>query len=426
MPVVAWLGVRLVGRLPTLIATVLLSASWTLLFHGVYARMYSLFLVTSALSYLALLRAIERGGRRDWAWWVLAILATAATHTYGAIVLVSQGLYYLAMRAPVRRALVPVALVAAVGIPLWYSDIVLAGRYDVGVGGGGSKLSGPGDVFRYFFHVAGNFTAGWAWAVWLVLVGVAVGAWRLARVRRRTALLAGCVFLTPVAVFLAAKVGSSASPETRHMIFALPFFLLLLAVGILHSFRPPLLVLLAVGALVWGEVAWGMQRNPELYRAEWPYREAARNAGSAWLAQVMRPDDVLLGYDPLFLGAWEQGGDVSRTVVPRADTKLALEVLRGVQKPLGRAYFVFDASDNNNWRRRLYVPAIVPPGGGFEAHAFGPFLVLRTTGPTRTARGFLERAVQAELLGKDIYAGDADVNYVTVAQALHAVEEAGG
>jgi hypothetical protein len=421
VPIVALLGARLAGRAASLVAVVVMCGSWTLLFHGVYARMYSLFLVTSALSYLALLHAIDRGGRRAWTYWTLAILATAATHTYGAIVLLSQGIYYLLVRAPVRRALVPGAVVLVLGIPLWYSDLVLAGRFDVGIGTGGARLDGPLDVFRYFFHVAGNFTAGWLWAVWPVLAVWALGFAVVARRRPRTALLAGCVFATPVVVLLAAKVGSHASPETRHMIFALPFFMLLLAVGIVRALRLPVLVAAAVGLLVWGEVAWGMKRNPEIYGHEPPIRVAARDAASAWLAQRMRSDDVLLGYDPLFLGAWEDGGDVSRTVVPRADFKLALDVLRKAPKPLGRAYFVFDASDTNNWRRRLYVPAIVPPEGGFEAHAFGPFLVLRTTAPTRTVRGFLVRAEQAELVGKSIYAGDADVNYDTVHRALEAL-----
>ena len=64
LPVVALLAARLAGRVPALIATVIVASSWTFLFHGVYGRMYSLFLLTSALSFLALLRALERGGRR--------------------------------------------------------------------------------------------------------------------------------------------------------------------------------------------------------------------------------------------------------------------------------------------------------------------------------------------------------------------------
>src|SRR4029453_5319304 len=69
VPGIAALGSRVAGRVAALVATALVSASWMLLFHGVYGRMYSLFLFTSTISYLAFLRAIERGGRREWALW---------------------------------------------------------------------------------------------------------------------------------------------------------------------------------------------------------------------------------------------------------------------------------------------------------------------------------------------------------------------
>src|SRR5205807_40731 len=64
VPLVGLIGARLAGRTAGLAAAALASASWVLLFHGVYGRMYSLFLFTSALSYLALLRALAHGGRR--------------------------------------------------------------------------------------------------------------------------------------------------------------------------------------------------------------------------------------------------------------------------------------------------------------------------------------------------------------------------
>lgn len=423
VPVVALLCRRLAGRLPAMLVSVLLAGSWTLLFHGVYARMYSLFLFTSALSYLALLRALERGGRRAWTFWALAILATTATHTYGAIVIASQGIYALAVRTPWRRLVVPFGAVLVLGIPLWYSDLVLAGRYGVGVGTGGAKLRGPIDVLRYFLHVAGDFTAGWTWAVWPIVACAAVGLALLARARARPALLAGCVFATPFLVFVGARVGGSAAPETRHMIFALPFFLLLVAVGMLRILRYPALAAVAALALCYGEVEWGIHKNPELYRGEPAIRVDARESASRWLAGLMRRNDVLLGYNPLFLGAWEDGGAVSRTVVPRADPKLALEVLRAAPKPLGRAIFVFDASDTNNWRRRLSISAELPfPREAFTAHAWGPFLVLRTRRPVRTPAEFLERAEAVQILGKGLYLGDADVNLVTARRSLRLLD----
>ena len=92
VPAIAVLGNRLAGRAPALAAAALAAASWVLLFHGIYARMYSLFLLLSTLSYLALLRALKRGGWGAWALWSLAMLLTIAAHQYGALVLASQGL----------------------------------------------------------------------------------------------------------------------------------------------------------------------------------------------------------------------------------------------------------------------------------------------------------------------------------------------
>jgi hypothetical protein len=203
------------------------------------------------------------------------------------------------------------------------------------------------------------------------------------------------------------------------MIFALPFFLAVVAAGTIRVFRHPVLIALAVAALCAGELGWAMHRAPELFRSEAAIRVSARDAASAWLARTSRSDDVLLGYDPIFLGAWERHGAVSRTVVPRADPKLALKVLRDAPKPLGRGVFVFDASDTNNVRPHLTIGAVGPiPRDGFEVRSWGPFLVLRTREPTRTTAGFLERAREAELLGKALALGDADVNYATVLQAL--------
>jgi hypothetical protein len=206
------------------------------------------------------------------------------------------------------------------------------------------------------------------------------------------------------------------------MIFLLPFFLAAVAVALLRVLRHPALVAVAVAAICVGEVHFAWQRAPELFKAEPAIRQSARDAASAWLARTSRRDDVLLGYDPLFLGAWEQGGAVSRTVLPRADAKLALKALEDAPKPLGRGVFVFDASDTNNYRPHLTIGAVGPgPRGAFEVRSWGPFLVLRTRAATVTPAGFLARAREAELVGKALALGDADVNYATVVAAAVAL-----
>jgi hypothetical protein len=330
---------------------------------------------------------------------------------------------YVLTRARTREAFAAIAGVALLGVPFWYSDLVLAGRFDVGVGGGGKKLDGPGTVLDYLFRVAGDFTVGFTPALVAVVVVALVGARALWLRNRDGALLTACVIGVPAAAFVVARFGESTSPESRHLIFVLPFFAVLVALGLIELTRgrTPVL-LLTVAVLLVAEVAWGWHKTSLLYEGEPAARVQAREDASEWLARTARADDVLFGYEPLYLGGWERArGRFSSTVVPRADAKLALDALREAPA-LGRGIWVFDASDTNNFDRRMEIPPRSPtPTEDFEARAFGPFLVIRSRRPTRTPREFLIQASHAEVVGKSLYIGDADVNLLTVQQALGAL-----
>jgi hypothetical protein len=428
VPVVAALLARLAGRTTALVGTVLVAASWMMLFHGVYARMYSLFLLTSALSYLSLLVVLQRGRAWRWALWGALSVLTVAVHPYGALVLASQGFYVLVTRARVREAVVPFLLVSLACAPFWYTDLVLASRFDVGLGGGGTKLSNPLDVLTYFFHTAGDFSAGYLVALIAVLALGALGFRRLWLDNRHAAWLAALVFGFPAVALTAARLGSAASPESRHLIFALPFFGFVVAVGLLElgEWRPDLRRVLpaaALAALVAAQVTWAWDKTPALFEGEPGTRVAARKAASIWLADTARPDDILFGYDPLHLGAWERSDRVSRIVVPRADPKLALETLLKTQRPLGRGVWVFDASDTNNFDPRPTIPLRIPrPASAFEARAYGPFLVIRSRRPTKTPRAYLELSAKAMRIGKALFIGDADINALTVSRATERLD----
>ncbi len=424
LPLVALLGARLVGRRPALVATALTGASWTLLFHGVYGRMYSLFLLTSLLSLLALLAALDRGGLRAWMLWVLAILAVVATHPYGALVLGGQAVFVLWRRRDrLREAALAGGAVALLGTPFWLTDIVLAGRFDVGVGGGGEQLGGPVPVLSYLLDVAGDFGAGYRAALWGGLALAALGLVTLWRTRRETAALALSLAGVPTVALLLAKLGSAASPESRHLIFLLPLYALAVAAGLerLWATRVRALVPLALTALLVAQVAWAWHRTPPLFEWEPDQRQAARAEASAYLASTARPSDVLFGYDPLFLGAWERDGDFAGTVVPRADSRLALRTLRKAE-PLGRGVWILDASRPNNVNPQLEIEPRTPsPASEFEARAFGPFLVIRTGGPTLTPERYLELAGRVMLLGRSLQFGDADINLLTIDRAARTV-----
>jgi hypothetical protein len=426
VPVIALLGRRLAGRQTALAATVLVSASWMLLFHGVYGRMYSLFLFTSALSFLALLHASEKRTRGAWALWALAVLVCVAAHPYGAIVLAIQGVYVVLTRVPMRVVVPAFATVVILGIPFWRTDLVLAGRFDVGVGQGSSTLSSPSSIGSYLTGVAGDFTAGYAPVITVVLLFALAGFVSLARRRPRSAILMSAAVLVPLFALVLAKLGSAA-PMSRHLIFILPFFAVAVAEGVvrLASLVPraaPVVAAVVILALLPAEIAWGVHRTPELYRGEASAHVKYRQEASAYLASVAQPNDVLFGYEPLYLEALDRGGHLSKRVVPRADSTLALSALQTATKPLGHGVWVFDASDTTNGSsRRDTIPDLPPmPASSFTVKAFGPFLVVRTVAPTVCTRDYLKLARRVEVLGTSpgFELGDADVNLGTVLTAL--------
>jgi hypothetical protein len=417
LPLVALLGLRLADRRAALIATALAGCSWMLLFHGVYGRMYSLFLCTSLLAWLALLRALDRRGAGAWALWAAAMLACVATHPYGALVLVSQAAFVAAAhRRRLREAAIAFGAVLLAGIPFWLTDLVLAGRFEVGVGGGGGKLDGPSDVARYLWRTAGDLSAGW-WPVLLATLGLATVG--LCTVRRETRLLAAAVVGVPALAFLAARFGSTTSPESRHLIFVLPVLAILVAAGILRvSRRAPVLAPVLAVLLLAAEVAWAWERTPPLFEWEPDARQAARSEAGAYLAAHSRSDDILFGYEPLWLDGWTREPGFPRTVLPRADATLALRQLRRGERPLGHGVWVIDGSDTGNAEHTLAIEERSPsPAAAFEVRAFGPFLVIRTSEPTGTPERYLYLAARVQVLGRSLGVGDADINMRTVERA---------
>ena len=423
IPLIAALASRLADRATALAATVVASAGWVLLFHGVYGRMYSLFLFTSALSYLALLWALDRGRAWRFALWGLAAIACVASHPYGALVLASQGIYVLAARRRLAAAFAAFAVVGVVGIPFWLADLRLANRFDVGVAGAGDgKLGAPLPVLEYLTEVAGDFSIGW-WplraAMLVLFVAGCVVLWRR---RRGSAALVLCAVGTPALAMLLARLGSSASPESRHLIFVLPFFATATGAAVIAAARRwgPSIAVFALLAIVVGEVAWAYDKTPQLFTGDPPERTAARDAAAEWLVETSRPDDIFFGYEPVYLRAWEHDRALADIVIPRADSKLAASRLSGLPRPLGRGVWVFDAYDTNNCpcARRLTIGERLPfPSEDFETRAFGPYLVVRTREPTESPRRYLEDAAQVMIVGKSLAIGDADINFVTVRRA---------
>ncbi|HXV57260.1 MAG TPA: glycosyltransferase family 39 protein [Gaiellaceae bacterium] len=428
VPVVAALLARLAGRTAALVATLLVAASWALLYHGIYARMYSLFLFLSALSLLLLLRALERGTRGRWAAWAAATLALLAAQPYAALVLGTQVVYVGALRLrrplPVRAPLAALAAVVVLAGPLWRTYALLASRFEVGLGESTtSQLGSPVDVLEYLWEVLGDFTAGWETVSVPAALLAAFGFWTLARERPETGILSAALVVVPAVALLAARSGAGASLETRHLIFLLPFVALAIAVGLtrlaaLAGRAGPVVLAAGLGFLVASQVAWGLERTRWLYTGEPEARSEARAEAAAWLAATGRADDVLFGYEPTYLDAWEEGAPFGEVFVPRADARLALEALQEAGEPLGRGVWILDASDTlDHDRARMTVPER-SPGSRFEARAFGPFLVLRTRGPVGSSEDFLVATIAVQNLSGELAVGDADRNRLTAELAL--------
>ncbi|HEV3404330.1 MAG TPA: hypothetical protein VG073_08565, partial [Gaiellaceae bacterium] len=244
---------------------------------------------------------------------------------------------------------------------------------------------------------------------------------------REALLLIAAVLLTPAAALLVARFGNSASPQSRHLIFELPFFLTLLAAALVEAARSrlriaPAVAAVALAGLLGAEVAWGRHKTPLLYNGEPSARISARDAASAWLASTSRPNDVLFGYDPLYLGAWELNRTFPALTVPRADPRLALRSL-SPGRPLGRGVWVFDASDPNNTVPRPTIPLRLPyPAARYEARVYGPFLVIRSRAATVTAAEFLRETEVVMLVGESLDVGDAEVNLQTAEVALRRLD----
>jgi hypothetical protein len=414
VPLMALLGARLADRATGLVAAAFAAASWVFLFHGVFGRMYSLFLFTSLLSFLALLA-------RRYVLWGIALLLLLASHPYAVLVVAAQSLY-VALYARERRAFLTLGAVAVAGFPFWWADVVLRNRFDVGVGGGGRRLGSPTSVGRYLWSVAGDFSShAHGWAIALLALAVA-GAVLLVRRNRAAAVLTACVVVVPALVFTVATLRSTTSPEARHLIFALPFYSVLLALPLVTLARvglPYAAIAAAAAALVVvAEVRWAHAKTPELLDGD-PAGEAhARDAAAAWLASTSRPDDVLLGYEPVFLRAWERNRSFSDHVLPRADPALFATALKGIHTPLGRGVWVFDASDTTNAEQRSTIAFVLPkPAAEFEGHVYGPYLVIRTRRPVVTRERYIAVAKRVLRVGQSLEINDADVNLHTIVQA---------
>ena len=375
--------------------------------------MYSLFLFTSALSYLALLRALERGGTRRWALWAARDRCSASRRIpYGALVLGSQGVVRAARRATrLREAARGVRRRRACsgsrsGSPTSCSPAASTSASAAAA----TKLGGPLRVLDYLGEVAGDFTAGRGRCRVRARAGRASAPWLLARDRRGGAARGLRSSGRRPSRSCSRGSGARRLPETRHLIFVAA--VLRARSSRRRSSRAHGAAALAARspsrrrAARRGEVAWAWQQDAAALHAA-SRRRARRRATrrAAWLAATGRPDDVLLGYEPaLPRTRGERQLDASRaSSLPRADAKLALATLeRRAEAARAAASGSSTRTTRTTSSARLDDPAARCRGRrtAFEARVFGPYLVIRTREPSVTPRGYLRRQRRRCVVGR--------------------------
>ncbi len=128
IPLVYVVGTRIVGRGAALLAAALTTLSPFMIYYSAEARGYGLMMFLLLASTLAMLLAIERGGRRWWIAYALLTCATAYTHYTAIFVMAAQFAWALWAHPEARKPAILSAVGAAIGFLPWVSG--LKGDFD--------------------------------------------------------------------------------------------------------------------------------------------------------------------------------------------------------------------------------------------------------------------------------------------------------
>ena len=221
---------RYLGREVGLAATLLLAASMPHVLYAAEVRWYSLLVLVTIghlWAFARLLDAPDSASR--WGWWLACAVAAVCTAILSVVPLGAELAVVAARARSSRRALI--ALVVS-GTLLGVLVAVLASP-SLGVMYGRPASARPG-LLRTTSLIAGFFT----WDQPALLVAVALGTvlgWRDPRLRGIVAALAWSFVAIPLTVVLADWKGYYIHP--RHVLFLLPAFVILAAVGIVGACR---------------------------------------------------------------------------------------------------------------------------------------------------------------------------------------------
>ncbi len=252
-----------------LLAAALLAFSPMAIAYSQEARMYSLFLFLSLVSYLLARRFIERNDPASGVWLGIANGLLLLTHYFGVFVIAGEGMILLwGMRSKEGRKRRAALMAVAMLIPLvmflpWLPYFIAQLEYTGGEAGYALRADPLffKSIISSFAPTAGGHR-GWLYGYLLLFVAGAAYAWRM----RERHVLTVVVCLTVMLCLLFALSYATRVVTARNAIFLLPLFLLVCAHGVravsVRSTLPP-----AAAALLLMLVL------------AWPAAQAARGGG---------------------------------------------------------------------------------------------------------------------------------------------------
>jgi mannosyltransferase len=234
IPLAYVLGRELVGRRTGLVAAALCAFNPLLVWYSQEARSYSLLVLLTGLSLLALLRVLDDPAPRRFAAWAVVSIAAVATHYFAGFLVGAEALWLL-YKTPARgRALVAVGVLAAAAAALL--PLALHQRST-----GAARFISESSVARRLAQIPKQFLVGYQGPLETVLTVVAVllvayGVLLCLAVPQRSRLLvfAGIAVAAIVAPLVLALIG----PDyliSRNVIASLLPLLVVVAAGFARS-----------------------------------------------------------------------------------------------------------------------------------------------------------------------------------------------
>lgn len=300
VPLLYLCGVRLFDRWSGALAALIGALSPLYLWYSQEARPYTLATCLGLLAFYALLRLLQDRARLlRWSLvYVIAVTLMLTTHYHSFLLLLAQGAIWLLSLVKGRRLgwVVIAVFIVAVVVFVWGWS-AMPPRSDVS----GYRFVPLPELLRDVLHaftlgLSADALAGVRW----VALGLALASTVLlvaqSRVPRAHALYALLGFLGPVAAMFALSLFRPAYLGSRHLMFASPFYYLLLAGGAAQSRHVRPGRRLSLGWAFGGALAVvlaGMIVSNLAYRTDPQYIKEDHRSWGRYLSEHVRPGDAV-------------------------------------------------------------------------------------------------------------------------------------